>query len=677
MLLGDTPALAQWHPDIYRQLIRHRPVYTIRLHAIATANNDGSDASPFTATAVQNRIAGINEIFYKAGIEFEFDPDTDFEQIDATVLNKYFTLLEDPADYTDPEVKPPITSEFHAAFRRAIANTHRGKLVLFFSSPDKLVYDEDLGHWILTDAGGGGSSSGTGRWVSMKGNSQAPDLAHEIGHYLHQVHPFVGKIETVADAAARIKKAVDKGLPVGQGLDALDGDRAYVLDTPPDASTTIWNTTFGDGSACSDHITGIYFPVYFPYGTIWYLLQPDRSLVMSYFKGCGFDNRFSPQQITRMRDALENMNRHDLISRKKTGFLRLERRGSATAGSIDDVHLVRIGFRRLVSVTVRDNQMKLIPWEVSPDGNKIVRLQGSAEAGPVTQVAALHTGLGNVLTAVRDSDGNLKLITWKVHADGAIERLHDFTAGPVLSIAAARWDRLHVVTAVRTLTEMKVIAWRVYADGSIHRLADASAPGWYPYMLSVIDVTPTPWGVVTSILNSNNSLEVTGWHVVYDDDEKKWKVIRMSSDGGGFTDIIAATALDYDNLLTTTVRTQAGDQKVIAWYVDYLGGVERGASAISPGNCTRLESERLGVGTLVTACQDASHTGLKMSLFAVGPYGESVDLYDTAHAGGISALSLARAGDDMVVSAIRTNSGTLKLIAWKGKKTIDFNWNFR
>ncbi|MDR4504893.1 MAG: hypothetical protein MRK01_08920 [Candidatus Scalindua sp.] len=650
---NDGPIVpSRWQPIPFRRT----PVYTIRLHAIATANSDGSDASPYTASKLQSKISAINDIFYEAGIEFEFDPATDFEQKNATILNKYFTLLADVEDYTDPNVEPPTTSVWHKAFRRAVANTHRGKLVLYFSSPDKLVYDEGLGHWTVTGAGNGGSSSGTGRWVSMKGNPGSPDLAHEIGHYLHQVHPFVGGVLNVEDAAARIKKAVDNGMAKNDGLDALDGDRAYVLDTPADAMGSIWVEEYGD--KCTPNYSFIDIPVDFGSSSKTYRLEPDRGIVMSYFKGCGFDNHFSPQQIDRMRDALENMNRHDLISPQSSANMTLQRRGSAEAGSIDDVHLVRIGHRRLVTVSVANNQMKLIPWSVSTDGNTVQRLQGSAQAGPVSQIAALHTGLGNIVTAVRDGSGNLKLITWKVSSNGSVQRLHDATAGAVSSIAATRWDRLHVVTAVRTSTGvLKVIAWRVYADGSIHRLADATAG-----LVSLVDVTPNPWGVSTTVRDSVGNLKVIAWKVVRENGS--WQVQRQGSYSAGSVSRLTATALDFDYLMVSAVRTTSGDQKVIAWDVNDVGTVRRLGSAVSAGGCGLLDSERLGVGTLVTACQDPSTKALKMSLFEVSPDGATIQLRSEAFAGGISALDLARTGDDMLVSAVRTNSGNLKLIVW-------------
>jgi hypothetical protein len=45
------------------------------------------------------------------------------------------------------------------------------------------------------------------------------------------------------------------------------------------------------------------------------VVAPDRTLVMSYFKGCpGIPNRVSPQQAQRMRNPLINGNRRHIVS---------------------------------------------------------------------------------------------------------------------------------------------------------------------------------------------------------------------------------------------------------------------------------------------------------------------------------------------------------------------------
>ena len=141
-------------------VIRAHPVYKVRLHVIRTADNDGSRSANITANGFKNVVNEMNFIYYKAGIEFVFDPATDFEHKNATVLNHQFTVLDDLSQYTDPDEAPPESatiSTWNTAFRRATADLHRGKIVLFFSWGSKLVFDENLGHWIETTPSGGSS----------------------------------------------------------------------------------------------------------------------------------------------------------------------------------------------------------------------------------------------------------------------------------------------------------------------------------------------------------------------------------------------------------------------------------------------------------------------------------------------------------------------------------------
>lgn len=362
------------------KLIRPTPVYKVRLHVIRTADNDGSRAATLNPASFQNLVQQVNNIYWTAGVEFEFDPTTDFEHIDSTMLNHKYTVVDDLSQYTDPNVAPPETatnSTWNTAFRRAMADLHRGKIVLFFSWGSKLVFDEGLGHWVYSHATGG-SSSGAGRWVNMPRNTgDRAFVAHELGHYLKVPHPF-RKTPTLAEVQERIRKHVDDdGYPKNEGLNSLDGDRAYVLDTPADPSTVFWRDVVngGTGDACGP-VGSYQFPVNFADSTEWYTLAPDRNNVMSYFKSCYVlgPRRFSSQQVERIRDGLENLNRHDLVSLRAGNVpWELERKGDVWAESVDTTDVVRVGLNRLVTTSIRNDALQLIVWDVDPDNGTFTR----------------------------------------------------------------------------------------------------------------------------------------------------------------------------------------------------------------------------------------------------------------------------------------------------------------
>jgi hypothetical protein len=106
----------------------------------------------------------------------------------------------------------------------------------------------------------------------------------------------------------------------------------------------------------------------------------------------------------------------------------------------------------------------LTVWDIGPNGE--VTKKGEAFAGPVTAATISTLGEhGVVATAVRTTDGNLKIINWAVAANGDITRKGGASAGAVGEIASATLIPGKLATAVRTESgQLKVIVWVVVND---------------------------------------------------------------------------------------------------------------------------------------------------------------------------------------------------------------------
>ena len=653
-LPADEAQLKAW-PDL-----SWPPPHTqIRLHVIRTANDDGSEASPMTEAHFSNRLPTINQIYAPAGIEFLFNPATDFQFIQDTLLNKTFSIDVNPNDYPNPNMEPPTETASFKAARRALADQYRGKLVIFMADEDQLWYDEDAGYWrVSTDVWS--ASSHNERYVSMVQAPAANVFAHELGHYLHLVHPFASDLETVQEAEDKITDRLALDLTVAEGLTALDGDYPYVTDTAADAGTAVWSDYFGAGQACAgDDSTSIPLTVSLPWGgTQAYTLQPQRRLLMSYFN-CG-PFIFSPQQYLRMKDSVDVLNRHDLVSEAPTPDTYLDRRGSAYAGAIVDVEAVRVGTGRIATAILASNSMmKVIPWDVSESGT-VTRAGSGAYAGPVSEIAAASMGLGNLVTAVRNGSGNLQIITWKVHDDGTVERLSDATDVAIKKVKIARFDMLNVVTAVQLPNnDLKVIAWQLDADGRIRRLADAEAGE-----VDGFDVSASWLGATTSVRDGSGNLKVINWTVRKQGDT--WFVNRKGSAViAPTTSTLVATGMDIPSHGATAYTDAFDWLKVSSWAGDYDGNVSPVSTYHVGAKCTEIASERLGTELLAVGCRATGNSNLLMTLLDIGPGGQGIQLLDHQFVGGISALSLARAHQDVVVTAVRNGAGNLQLIAWK------------
>jgi hypothetical protein len=152
-----------------------------------------------------------------------------------------------------------------------------------------------------------------------------------------------------------------------------------------------------------------------------------------------------------------------------------ERKGDATAGAVSAFDAVFQGAilppdgqtgKLVVNTAVRDSRgnLKLIQWFVSADAAQKVWRGSSASAGATTSIAITRAftpfTAEQLITAVRDGNGNLELIAWKT--DGRrLRREGDAFAGAVGEVVVSNPRNNIVVTAVRDgRGNLKLIAWR-------------------------------------------------------------------------------------------------------------------------------------------------------------------------------------------------------------------------
>ena len=87
---------------------------------------------------------------------------------------------------------------------------------------------------------------------------------------------------------------------------ALSLNSIRVVDTPGDIGGSLWEELYGDGAKCGPEYERIEFPI----DGVVYTLQPDRTNIMSYFKGCfPGEHSFTPIQIQRSETAVKNLHR--------------------------------------------------------------------------------------------------------------------------------------------------------------------------------------------------------------------------------------------------------------------------------------------------------------------------------------------------------------------------------
>jgi hypothetical protein len=290
------------------------------------------------------------------------------------------------------------------------------------------------------------------------------------------------------------------------------------------------------------------------------------------------------------------------------------------------------------------------------------RLSDSADlAGGVSEIATVGLRPQQVLTAVRTDGATLKLISWRVGADGAVTRTGDSgdSAGDAQFIGIA--NALFPVTACRAKNgDLKLISWDVNASGAISRLRDSGSQAGEATLIRVVALTDTL--LVTACRAGNGTLKLITWRL---DANGSIDRLRDSGNLAGAVSEIAVTALG-PRLLATSVRAANGTLKVIAWDIAPDGTVSRrGDSGDQAGEARMIQAVRNASGHLITSVR-AGNGRLKLITWNVAADGRTVaraaDSGDQAGDIEDNAL-LSRAPG--AISAVRADNGNLKLIAWR------------
>jgi hypothetical protein len=649
-------------------------LYKIRLQIVAAAEDDGSNAPSITASQFGNKLATLNKIYSKASLKFEYDASKDFVLINSSLLSRDFTLLEEPnlpGGKWDHDPTRDVQS--HQQARDALARSFTGKLVIFFHNRVQIKKETGAEVWYLAPKNGG-SSAWYAYYVDMSPSSGANDLAHEIGHYLQIPHPFGSSPATVSAAAQVIKDYVEAGSPAKDGLLALDGDRDWVLDTPADASLTIFKSL--DLDPCGQ-VGEIQIPVTFSNGAKQtYTLAPDRSLVMSYFKGCSGDKTISVQQARRVRDSMELRQRRDLISSKASFGYQIVQGASSSAGEVSELSaaLVHSGW---VATAVRDgsHELKLIVWAVNSGGSKISRL-GTGEGGKVSAVSVCSLGLNMLATPVVSASGSLEVIAWRVNNLGKPQRLGEASkAGNITDVASAYITRNHLVTASRLLNgDLRMDVWYIPANGAVSHITSANAgkvnagiPNFATPGLAVCEVGNA--SAATSVRDASGKLKTILWR--YDASAKKLlrigdAALSLSPVGPidvcspGRENAVAAYQNKQGNLALLGYRFPEDGLTILA-----EGSAEAGS--IDATTSEAVSVCRLGTELAVTGVR-AGVGKLKLILWQVSPLVEGIGrLDDFTSQESYSRLSIVQTGIRQFVTATRDAGGDLKLIAWQVK----------
>ena len=302
-------------------------VQKLKVLVVKTCNTDGTLCSSANINEVKIKLVlnDANKIYERSGSNFRFimDSETNFDFISSTLLNSICLLQYSPSAVEQITTKDLngdgkfdgkdnnmiCDSVLPATARTDFSLQHPNSIVVYpLGSRGYAAYDDSVGHWVIKMATGGASSC-KGNHIYMPASLGSGTLfAHESGHYFCTSHTFRGNPKNVAEAAAIIKGKIEAGkvdknndnsvknLFDGEYSDAMGG----IPDTPADPGVPLFRSIYSN--ECDPDLSKkIEVPVLLEDGTSYkYVFQPDRTNIMSYFKGCNFPTtHFSLGQVQR------------------------------------------------------------------------------------------------------------------------------------------------------------------------------------------------------------------------------------------------------------------------------------------------------------------------------------------------------------------------------------------
>jgi len=343
------------------------------------------------------------------------------------------------------------------------------------------------------------------------------------------------------------------------------------------------------------------------------------------------------------------------------------RRGDSgsQAGFVGEIASIKHQTQQVITaVRTQASNLKLIAWRVNSAGSITRTGDSGNQAGKASWISiAKNPTDSRYVTAVRTGSGNLKLISWNVNSTGtSITRLGDSgnQAGKASMIKIDAVNNNRFVTAVRTgSNELKLIGWRLEANGSLVRLADSGNAAGIVRDISMVLISNGR--VITAVRTDGGYLKNITWQITDS------AITRLGDSGNqaGSARNICITIDGFDNAVTA-VKQANNTLKLITWRINQSGSVQRLGDSDALAGITKGHDISVASGNIVTAVRTAAGN-LKIIVWATDVNGQVTRIGDSDNLAGTASmikLNEELSGNAPIVTSVRTESSTLKLISW-------------
>ena len=254
----------------------------------------------------------------------------------------------------------------------------------------------------------------------------------------------------------------------------------------------------------------------------------------------------------------------------------LTRVADTTAGVIGDLAAATTTFggnsRMVTAVRTQAGNLKLIAWDIQigNDGSSSIVRLGEASGGAVSALAISRArNFNGVYTAVRDQAEQLKVIPWTLSSDGnLITRGADDTAGRIGTVLDVEPLAQGVAAAVRDDDgNLRLITWSSSSAGDIGARRDTAIAGG----ISDVKLLGAPHAgsnLTTVVRDADGKLLLIGWRI----NDNGRNVRRLGSSAAGAASRLSAASVsrsyvgnDPRDMILTTLKDADGNLKLITW----------------------------------------------------------------------------------------------------------------
>lgn len=341
-----------------------------------------------------------------------------------------------------------------------------------------------------------------------------------------------------------------------------------------------------------------------------------------------------------------------------------------SGGSVHEVKIAKLDrdfskHEYLVAVTDSDRHLKLIGFEA---GHNYIRRRADARTtGPAGQFD-LDAMNGIVLTAFQDREDQLRVTTWDARdLLHRIRRLHDWEGGRVYRVSVAYLRQIdgfyRFVTAVSDSDRnLRVIVWDVEPPpsrftlggpntGRIHRRGHAvgGKVGEVSVALlhdNVVNLN-APTLVATAVTDADNNLWTRVWKI-----DRAGNVSQGAGIGAGHAYKVGLSRVS-SSLLLASVREGEGRLKMISYKVDPSGdSIQRMGDHLVPAPVGEIAACRTNSTGAFTAIENHS-LALSIQKWSLFGEGRSVLLDDESKPRGTVDRVSCAGNSTLIVAAVR------------------------